>query len=155
MMNHFQDETHKILEILKNSPHGMSITEIAREIQKNKHSVGRYLDILQVSGRVEMRMYGKAKVFTPAYRIPQDSLLNYSREFILMIDKDNRILHVNNFFLDLINRCREEILGKNILFISESSSYSPTILNSMQSSLRAGILECEILVENDLKKPIL
>jgi len=151
-MEYFQDEAHKILEILKNSSHGMSITEIAREIQKNKHSVGRYLDIMQVSGRVEMRMYGKAKVFTPAYRIPQDSLLNYSREFILLIDQDNRILHVNNFFLDLINLPRERILGKNILFISESQSYAQTILNSIQSCLRAGIPECEILVENSVKK---
>ena len=152
MMNHFQDGTYKILEILKNSPHGMSITEIAREIQKNKHSVGRYLDILQVSGRVEMRMYGKAKVFTLANRIPQDSLLDYSHEFILMIDKDYRILHVNNFFLDLINLAREEILGKNILFIFESSSYAQTILNSIQSCLKEGIPECEILVKNDIKK---
>jgi len=151
-MDHFQDEMLKILEILKKSPHGMSITEIARAIQKNKHSVGRYLDILQVSGRVEMRMFGKAKVFTVGNRIPQESLLNNSREFILMIDKDNRILHVNNFFLDLINLPRESILGKNILFISEWSSNTQTILDSIQSCLRADIPECEILVENDIKK---
>jgi PAS domain S-box-containing protein len=152
MMDHFPIEARKILKILKNSPHGMSITEIAREIQKNKHSVGRYLEILHVSGRVEMRMYGKAKVFTSANRIPQDSLLNHSREFILMIDEDKRILHVNNFFLDLINLPREVILGKNILFISESSFQAQTILNSIQSCLKAGMPECEIFVGDDIKK---
>jgi PAS domain-containing protein len=151
-MDHFKSDTNNILEILKKSPHGMSITEIARAIQKNKNSAGRYLDTLQVSGRIEMRRYGKAKVFTIANRIPQDTLLNYSREFILLIDKENRILHVNNFFLDLINLPRGAILGKNISFISGLSSSTQIILDSIQSCIKTGIPECEIHVENDIKE---
>ena len=61
-MEQFQEELDQIKKILKSSHHGMSVTEIARTLKKNQHSVGRYLDILLVSGHVERRMYGKAKV---------------------------------------------------------------------------------------------
>jgi PAS domain S-box-containing protein len=148
-MNHFQTETFKILEILKNSPHGMSITEIARVIHKNKHSVGRYLEVLQVSGQIEMRIFGKAKVFSASSRIPLDLLMNHSREFTLILDDDNRIIHVNNFFLDLLKISREEMLGKNIFFVSSSSSPSRKILDAIQSCFIFGIPEKEICVETD------
>ena len=142
-MEQLQKESFKILEILKKSPHGMSITEIARIINKNKHSVGRYLEVLQVSGQVEMRMFGKAKVFSAATRIPLDLLMNFSREFILILDSDNRVLHVNNYFLNLIKITRDAIIGKNIYFISVSLPQSQTILNSIQSCIKSGIPETD------------
>ena len=151
-MEKLQTESFKILDILKNSPHGMSITEIARTINKNKHSVGRYLEVLQVSGQVEMRMFGKAKVFSASNRIPLDLLMNFSREFILILDSDNRVLHVNNYFLNLIKTTREAILGKNFYYISVSPHPSQTILDSIQTSIKAGIPETEIIVENGTQK---
>jgi len=151
-MEKLQTESFKILDILKNSPHGMSVREIARIINKNKHSVGRYLEVLQVSGQVEMRMFGKAKVFSAANRIPLDLLMNFSREFILILDSDNRVLHVNNYFLNLIKTTREAILGKNFYYISVSPHPSQTILDSIQTGIKAGISETEIIVENGTQK---
>ena len=151
-MEKFQTESFKILDLLKNSPHGMSITEIARTINKNKHSVGRYLEVLQVSGQVEMRMFGKAKVFSASSRIPLDLLMNFSSEFILILDSDNGVLHVNNYFLNLIKTTREAILGKNFYYISVSPHPSQTILDSIQTSIKAGIPETEIIVENGTQK---
>ena len=151
-METLQTESSKILDILKNSPHGMSITEIARTLHKNKHSVGRYLEVLQVSGQVEMRMFGKAKVFSASNRIPLDLLMNFSREFILILDSDNRVLHVNNYFLSLIPSTREAILGKNFFYISVSPHPSQTILDSIQTSVKTGIPETEIIVENGTQK---
>src|SRR5208337_466264 len=151
-MEQFQNVSLKILDTLKNSPHGMSITEIARIINKNKHSVGRYLEVLQVSGQVEMRMFGKAKVFSAAKRIPLDLLMNFSREFILILDSDNRVLHVNNYFLNLIKTTRDAIIGKNFYFISVSPPHSQTILNSIQSCIKSGIPETEIMVGSGTQK---
>jgi Mn-dependent DtxR family transcriptional regulator len=74
-MKHFQAELDHIKNILKSSTHGMSITEIAHALNKNQHSVGRYLDILHVSGHVEMRMYGKAKVYSLSSRVPLNTLM--------------------------------------------------------------------------------
>jgi PAS domain-containing protein len=155
-MEQFQKVSLKILDTLKNSPHGMSITEIARIIHKNKHSVGRYLEVLQVSGQVEMRMFGKAKVFSASNRIPLELLMNFSREFILILDSDYRVLHVNNYFLDLIKTTREAIIGKNCFYISFSlPSSSQTILDSIQSCIKSGIPETEIIVGNEIKKTYL
>ena len=66
----------------------MSVTEIARTIGKNKHSAGRYLDILHASGHVEMRTYGKAKVFSLSSRIPLDTLLGFANDLIIVLDRD-------------------------------------------------------------------
>jgi len=148
-----QPESTKILEILKNSHHGMSITEIARTLHKNKHSVGRYLEVLQVSGQVEMRMFGKAKVFSSANSIPQDVLMNYSGEFILILDSYNKILHANNFFLDLTQISRESIIGKNFFFISVSKSQS--ILDLIRSSLVSDVSENEITTEEGMQQTFL
>jgi PAS domain S-box-containing protein len=78
--------------------------------------------------------------------------MNYSHEFILLLDKDNRILHVNNFFLDLMNTPRAAILGKNFSYFSVSPSPSQTILDSIQSCLKSDISEHEITIENDIHK---
>ena len=98
-MKQFQDELARIRDILKQAPHGMSVTEIARALNKNNHSVGRYMDNLLVSGQVEMRLYGKAKVFTLSSRVPMDSLMGGTEDLILVLDRDNRIVRINDQFL--------------------------------------------------------
>ncbi|MDD1647688.1 MAG: histidine kinase, partial [Methanomicrobiales archaeon] len=84
------EELVQIKELLKANPQGMSITEISRELGKNMHSVGRYLDNLRLSGQVVMRAYGKAKVFSLARRVPLAHMMSCSREMILVLDRDMR-----------------------------------------------------------------
>ena len=53
----------EILTLLQDNPRGMSVTEIADAAHINRNTVARYMDNLLLAGRVEMRMFGKAKVF--------------------------------------------------------------------------------------------
>ncbi len=147
-MEHFQAELLQIREILNKTPHGMSVTEIARTLHRNQHSVGRYLDILLISGYVEMRTYGKAKVFTLSSRVPLDSMLGYAHDLILVLDNDNRIVRINKQFLEFIDKTSDEILGKNISFLSFSEAAHQTIFQSIQSSLDPVIHDREITITN-------
>jgi len=149
-MQQVPDHLARIREILKEAPHGMSVTEIARALDKNNHSVGRYMDILLVSGQVEMRTYGKAKVFTLSSRVPMDSLMGGTQDLLLVLDGDNRIVRINEQFLNLLKRTRGEVLGKNISFIPLSDSSGETVFSTIRASLESGQFDTEFRVTDQV-----
>jgi PAS domain S-box-containing protein len=149
-MEHFKEELIRIKEILKNAPHGMSVTEIARALNKNKHSVGHYLGILQVSGHVQMRNYGKAKVFSLSSRVPLDAMLGYTEDMIIVLDQDERIVRINDPFLDFIQQPRTHILGNLLSSLKVSGSSSEGVIEHVKESLKSGVFDQEI----EITKPV-
>ena len=113
-MDSYQQEIALIKEVLKENPKGMTVTDISRKIKINRNSVAKYLDIMRISGHVEMITFGPAKVFFPSRRIPISDILNYTSDYILVFDKDLKITMINDAFLDFIKSEREEILGQTI-----------------------------------------
>lgn len=117
MMQDYQQELDAIRELFMKTPNGMSVTDISKALKKNKNTVGRYLDILLISGQVDMRTYGMAKVYTLSQRVPLSAMLSYSKELIMVLDDEFRIIDVNANFLTLLNLTREETVGKNVSFL--------------------------------------
>jgi PAS domain S-box-containing protein len=117
MMQDYQQELVAIKDLLKKNPEGMSVTEISKALKKNKNTVGRYLDILLISGQVDMRAFGMAKVYTISQRVPLSAMLSYSKELIMVLDNESRIIDLNDNFLHLLHLPREDTLGKNISFL--------------------------------------
>src|SRR4030042_7015467 len=108
MMQDYERELSQIKDLLKQNPEGMSVTGISRALNKNKNTIGRYLAILLISGQVDMRAYGMAKVFTLSHRVPLSAMLSYSKELIMVLDNESRIIDVNDNFLALLNLRSEE-----------------------------------------------
>ncbi|MGB9177003.1 MAG: PAS domain-containing protein [Methanoregula sp.] len=117
MMQDYQQELVAIKDLLKENPEGMSVTDISKALKKNKNTIGRYLDILLISGQVDMRAYGMAKVYTISQRVPLSAMLSYSKELIMVLDAELRLIDINENFLKLLQLPREETLGKNIAFL--------------------------------------
>jgi PAS domain S-box-containing protein len=117
MMQDYQQELTLIKDLLKKNPEGMSVTDIAKALKKNKNTTGRYLDILLISGQVDMRTYGMAKVFTLSQRVPLSAMLSYSKELIMVLDKESRIIDVNDHFLHLLDLTRRDTIGKNLRYL--------------------------------------
>ncbi len=113
-MVRYREELQQIKELLKKNPQGMSITEIARELSKNMHSIGRYLDILQATGQVDMRQYGMAKVFSLSQRLPLAAMINFAGEGVMVLDAELRVVMVNDYFLRILEKNREDVTGKSI-----------------------------------------
>lgn len=134
MMQDYEHELSLIKKILKKNPNGMSVTDISRALKKNKNTVGRYLDILLISGQVDMRTYGMAKVFTLSQRVPLSAMLSYSKELIMVLDSDNRIVDVNDNFLSLLQLDRAETIGKNIGYISPPDIDVTELLGSIAAT---------------------
>jgi PAS domain S-box-containing protein len=118
MMQDYQHELSRIRELLKKNPEGMSVTDLSKALVKNKNTVGRYLDILLISGQVDMRTYGMTKVYTLSQRVPLSAMLSYSRELIMVLDADFRIVDINDNFLVLLHLSRQNTIGKNLSYIN-------------------------------------
>jgi len=104
----------EIKDVLRENPRGMTISEISRMIDVNRNSVAKYLNILLISGQVEMRALGPAKLFYLSQRVPISAILNLSSDYILTLDKNLRILQVNDNLQKLLNIEREAIIGLGI-----------------------------------------
>lgn len=113
-MDSYQQEITLIKQILKENPKGMTVTDISRKIKINRNSVAKYLDIMRISGHVEMITFGPAKVFFPSRRVPVHNMLDYTSDYILVFDKNYRINTINNSFLDFLEANREEIIGQDV-----------------------------------------
>lgn len=113
-MDSYQKEIALIEKILKENSKGMTVTDISRKIKINRNSVAKYLDIMRISGLVEMITFGPAKVFFPSKRVPISSMLNFTSDFILVIDRNQKIAMVNDSFLEFMKTEREELIGQSI-----------------------------------------
>lgn len=73
----------QIKNLLKEHPQGLIITDIVKKVKINRNTAGRYLENLLVSGQVEMRRFGMAKIYTLSQRVPLSALLSISSELVL------------------------------------------------------------------------
>ena len=113
-MDDYKKEIQQIQQLLKNNPKGMTVTDIAIKIKTNRNSVAKYLDIMRISGFVEMITFGPAKVFFPSRRIPIREILNYVSDMILIINNEQKIVFVNNKFTNFINKDRDNLIGEEL-----------------------------------------
>ena len=142
MMQDYQQELIIIRELLKKNPTGMSVTDISKALKKNKNTIGRYLDILLISGQVDMRTYGMAKVYSLSQRVPLSAMLSYSKELIMVLDSEARIYDINSNFLDLLHLSRAETIGKNISFLQSPEVDVHELLENLSSDMEEK--ECTI-----------
>ena len=108
------DALSPLLSILKEHPRGMSVSDIAAAVGVNRNTVSRYLDVLLVSGQVEMKTYGKAKVFYLSQRIPISAMLNFSSDLVLVLDRDRRVIQANDAVCAFMGVERDNITGKGV-----------------------------------------
>ena len=118
--------TFQINDILKKNPQGMSITEIVKAVSINRNTAGRYLENLLVSGQLEMRRFGMAKIYMLSQRVPFSAVLSISSELVIQLDGNLRIIFTNEPFLDLIGADEKDILGKNIEYTSVATVFEDT-----------------------------
>jgi PAS domain S-box-containing protein len=131
----YQEELSQIKTILKNNPKGMTVSDISREININRNSVAKYLDVLLISGHVEMLTFGPAKVFFPSSRIPLTALLSFTHDYIALLNKDLKFLQVSDNLLRFIDTQRTDIIGKPIHSFTTSFFQIPEIAINAKKAL--------------------
>lgn len=104
----------RIESLLKPYSRGLTIAEISKKLHLNRNSVAKYLDILVTAGRVERSGFGNIGVFTLSRRVPLFSLMDFSSEFVIVLDEEGRILQVNEGLLTFFGITREDLEGKTL-----------------------------------------
>ncbi|HQJ87744.1 MAG TPA: PAS domain S-box protein [Methanoregulaceae archaeon] len=134
----------EVRTLLKDHPKGMTVTEIAAGLGLNRNSTAKYLDILAVAGQIEMRSFGPAKVYFLSQRVPLGAILNYAKEFILVLNHQYRIVQVNDRFLEYLGSKREDLLGQSIDEIDLPIISDPRVRNRMLEARSEGEVMLEL-----------
>ncbi|WP_067047176.1 PAS domain S-box protein [Methanofollis ethanolicus] len=134
-MRPYPEEIPKILERLKANPRGMSVTDLAGDLGINRNTVSRYLDMLLIAGEVEMRTYGKAKVFYPSQRVPLSAMINFASDGVVILDRNLTIVQANDRVLAIAHAGRDEVIGKTMGESALSAFDHPLIRSRIDDAL--------------------
>ncbi|MDD1699305.1 MAG: PAS domain S-box protein, partial [Methanoregula sp.] len=147
----YDRELTRIKNFLKGSAKGYTVTEISRAIDINRNSVAKYLDVLCISGAVELKVIGSAKIYSLTKRIPVSSILSLSSDFIFVLDDDFVISYVNEKVLNFEKKTSEEILGKTVEGAGLSLLSLPDIHRILQDCTHGNDIIKEMEVQNNGK----
>ena len=101
MLKEKERELSRFIEILRGHPRGLTIEEISHLLPLNRNATSKYLNRLLISGQVEMKTFGPAKVFFISKRVPISELFNLSSDLIMVLDHEMFVRHVNDRLLDV------------------------------------------------------
>jgi len=103
-----------IKNLLAHHPQGLSINEIAGRLLRHRNSVSRDLHALSLSGQVIQHAFGTTRVYSLAKRTPVSSILDYTSDMILTLDRNNTILSVNVPLLNFLHCSADTLIAKSI-----------------------------------------
>jgi PAS domain S-box-containing protein len=109
-----QEKIAKIKQILKWRPRGMTISDLSSQMKLNRNLVAKYLEILLISGQVEMQEIGPAKVYFLTQRVPISTILEFSSDLVIVVDSEGKILQVNEHVVAMLDMKREVITGLRV-----------------------------------------
>lgn len=113
-MDTYQENLLKVEAFLKDNKRGATVSEISRQLSLSRNSVAKYLDVLLISGRVELERFGPSKVYYLSDSIPVSELLNLTSDKILILNAENKIIQVNQPVLDFLNLKREDLVKTDV-----------------------------------------
>jgi len=146
---------HGIIETLKGviarNPGGITISGIAKKTHLNRNLIAKYLDYLLLSGQMEMKQFGSAKIYTLSKRVPLSTLMEYSSDLVLMLDRDLRVQRINEKMIAEFMHDTRKIIGKCIhdsdeVFLQDLSK------NLRRHNLNAGISATEFVTYRNGEK---
>ena len=78
----------QILKVLKSSPSGLQMEEIAEKLGLTRHTVAKYLEILRAEGKIHYRKVGRSKIWKDIFTAANIRLLKMDDlEDILQIEE--------------------------------------------------------------------
>jgi PAS domain S-box-containing protein len=107
----FCDESLRIRDFLRKNSRGMNIREIADALRINRNSVAKYLDVLTTREEVEFKSFGKSKVYFLSQHVPVSALGRFTSTLMAILNRDQRIVQINDPFLEVLNLPRESVIG--------------------------------------------
>jgi PAS domain S-box-containing protein len=144
-----EDKITKIKRLLKTRPKGLTISDISQVLKINRNSVAKYLEILLITGQVEMRAYGNAKVYYLSQRVPFSAMLRFASELILVVDSELKITDINDHFLSFFHAERGDLIGMDVRDLSFAPLPDPSFRLILSEAYDKGEVIREINLQQD------
>ena len=117
----------RFIEILREHPRGLTIEELSQILPLNRNATSKYLNRMLISGQVDMKTFGPAKVFFIAKRVPISELINLSSDLIMVLDHEMVVQLVNNRLLEVFLVSRSDLIVHHIDHTRFGASISPEL----------------------------
>jgi PAS domain S-box-containing protein len=113
--------------------------------------VAKYLDVLCISGAVELKVIGSAKIYTLTKRIPISSILSLSSDYLFVLDEEFAVTYVNDHVLNFEKKTSENVVGKYVENAGFRLLSLPDIDTILKECTHGKDILKEIEVDNDGK----
>jgi len=113
----------------------LTIEEISKILNLSRITTTKYLNSLFVSGQVNMRKAGPAKLYTLSTRLPADQILSQSSDLILVLDETYTVRNVNDSFLVVFGTRKDDIENLDI----NTTSIGPGLIDRIRDSVKQGM----------------
>ena len=135
-MEEFQQDIHRIRELLATKREGMSITDISTRLDINRNTVAKYMEILQIQGAVDGRKRGTSKVFYLTERIPALSLKKVCSHPYFVVDMDGMINDANHEFCTLAGITADQLIRQSSEMVPLNLPDGTTLQNLFRTALK-------------------
>jgi PAS domain S-box-containing protein len=109
-MEEYTTGLSQIKTLLAAHPEGLSIHDIANQVQANRNSIAKYMDILQIQGAVDGRKVGTSKVYSLSERLPVTSIRKFCTRPLLIFDHLGIVIDINTAFSEITGQSPDKIL---------------------------------------------
>jgi len=103
----------KVLELLKKSPRGLTISEISNILNLNRHTTRRILERLLIEGKVNYEEKGPAKIFYYIGEVEEITKIDLGNENYISIDRiksfDKELIRISQLKKDSLIREKNKL----------------------------------------------
>jgi hypothetical protein len=113
----------------------MTIEEIARAADLSRTTATKYLNSLFVSGQLNMRKAGPAKVYSLSARLPADQVLSKSSGPVLILDESYAVREASESFLRTFGISMESLAGRDVAGTVIGPGFTGRIRDSLKQAM--------------------
>jgi PAS domain S-box-containing protein len=127
---------------LRYAQHGLTIEEISKKLNLSRTTTTKDLNSLFVSGQVNMRKVGPAKLYTLSTRLPAEQIISQSSDLILILDETYTVRDVSDSFLLVFGGGKDDFKDLNI----NATLIGPVLIDRIRDPVRQGLAGNESVV---------
>lgn len=124
-------------------PAGLTIEEIAKAANLSRATAAKYLNSLFVSGRINMRKAGPAKVYSLSARLPADQILSRSSGPVLILDDAYTVREASESFLHTFGIGIDDLAGRSVA----KTAIGPGFIGRIRDPLKQALAGAESVVD--------
>ncbi|MDD5143315.1 PAS domain S-box protein [Methanoregula sp.] len=128
---------------MRDTPNGLTIEEIARAAHLSRTTATKYLNSLFVSGQLNMRKSGPAKIYSLSARLPADQVLSKSSGPVLILDDSYTVREASESFLHTFGIRMEDLAGRDVV----GTAISPGFIGRIRDPVKQALAGRESVVD--------